>query len=103
MLDRYQAKANAELDRAVGWNKIKPDLIKLYTDNFTESELKDLNAFYASPLGKKVLDKMPRLTAQSAQMTQSKLQNAVDPVNKLLADMDKELGVKAPAEPAKKP
>ncbi|MDT4812241.1 hypothetical protein FQZ97_451980 [compost metagenome] len=103
VLDRYQAKANTELDRAVGWDKIKPDLIKLYTDNFTESELKQLNTFYASPLGKKVLERMPRLTAQSAQLTQSKLQNAVDPVNKLLADMDKELGVKAPAAPAKKP
>ncbi|MBF3011739.1 DUF2059 domain-containing protein, partial [Pseudomonas aeruginosa] len=26
---------------------------QLYTTNFTESELKDLNAFYQSPLGKK--------------------------------------------------
>lgn len=100
VLDRYQAKANAELDRAVGWDKIKPDLIKLYTDNFSESELKQLNDFYASPLGQKVLQKMPRLTAESAQLTQGKLQGAVDPVNKLLADMDKELGVKAPAAPA---
>ncbi|UUC48627.1 DUF2059 domain-containing protein [Pseudomonas citronellolis] len=98
VLDRYQAKANAELDRAVGWEKIKPELVKLYTDNFTESELKQLNDFYASPLGQKVLQKMPRLTAQSAQLTQAKLQTAVDPVNKLLADMDKELGVKAPAK-----
>ncbi|KAF1071260.1 MAG: hypothetical protein GAK45_00561 [Pseudomonas citronellolis] len=104
VLDRYQAKANAELDRAVGWDKIKPDLIKLYTDNFSESELKQLNDLYASPLGKKVLEKMPRLTAQSAQLTQAKLQTAVDPVNQLMGEMDKELGVKAPAAaPAKKP
>lgn len=46
---------------------------------------------------------MPRLTAESAQLTQAKLQTAVEPVNKLMADMDKELGVKAPAAPAKKP
>ena len=57
VLERYQAKANAELDRAIGWDKIKPELIRLYTTNFTESELKDLNAFYQSPLGKKVLEK----------------------------------------------
>lgn len=99
--ERYQAKANAELDRAIGWDKIKPELIKLYTTNFTESELKDLNAFYQSPLGKKVLEKMPRLTAESAQLTQAKLQGAVEPVNKLMADMDKELGVAAPAQKKK--
>ncbi|HHL2407181.1 TPA: DUF2059 domain-containing protein [Pseudomonas aeruginosa] len=101
VLERYQAKANAELDRAIGWDKIKPELIKLYTTNFTESELKDLNAFYQSPLGKKVLENMPRLTAESAQLTQAKLQGAVEPVNKLMADMDKELGVAAPAQKKK--
>ncbi len=53
VLERYQAKANAELDRAIGWDKIKPELIRLYTTNFTESELKDLNAFYQSPLGRR--------------------------------------------------
>lgn len=25
VLERYQAKANAELDRAIGWDKIKPE------------------------------------------------------------------------------
>jgi hypothetical protein len=87
VLETYQAKANAALDQAIGWNKLKPDMVKLYTTNFSESELKDLVAFYQSPLGKKVLEKMPQLTQQSAQMTQAKLESAVPVVNKLLADM----------------
>nr|WP_298165967.1 DUF2059 domain-containing protein [uncultured Pseudomonas sp.] len=96
LLERYQAKANVALDNAVGWDKIKPDMVKLYTSNFNEQELKDLIAFYESPLGQKVLLKMPALTAQSAQLTQSKLEKAVPEVNKLLTDMNDELGVKQP-------
>ncbi|WP_420831598.1 DUF2059 domain-containing protein [Phytopseudomonas seleniipraecipitans] len=96
VLETYQAKANAELDKAVGWDKLKPDMVKLYTSNFSEQELKDLIAFYQSPLGQKVLQKMPALTAQSAQITQTKLETAVPSVNKLLADMSSELGVKKP-------
>ncbi|MGH8353335.1 MAG: DUF2059 domain-containing protein [Pseudomonas sp.] len=96
LLESYQAKANAALDKAVSWDKLKPEMVKLYTDNFSESELKDLIAFYQSPLGKKVLEKMPTLTAQSAQMTQAKLETAVPEVNKLLADMAKELEPKKP-------
>jgi hypothetical protein len=46
VLDSYQAKANAALDQAIGWPKLKPDMVKLYTTNFSESELKDLVAFY---------------------------------------------------------
>ncbi|WP_297845606.1 DUF2059 domain-containing protein [Pseudomonas sp.] len=107
LLETYQAKANAALDQSIGWDKLKPDMIKLYTANFTESELKDLVAFYQSPLGKKVLTKMPELTQQSAQLTQGKLEAAVPVVNKLLADMTNELdpGKNAvpPPAPAKKP
>ncbi len=76
-----------------GWDKLKPDMVKLYTSNFDEKELKELIRFYESPLGQKVLQKMPMLTAQSAQITQGKLETAVPEVNKLLADMSNELGL----------
>lgn len=107
LLETYQAKANAALDQSIGWDKLKPDMVKLYTANFTEQELKDLVAFYQSPLGKKVLTKMPELTQQSAQLTQGKLEAAVPVVNKLLADMTNELDPSkhavAPPAPVKKP
>ena len=99
LLETYQAKANAALETAVGWDKIKPDLVKLYTSNFSESELKGLIEFYQSPLGKKVMEKMPALSAESAQMTQGRLEKAVPEVNKLLAEMMEKV---APAA-AKKP
>ncbi len=108
-LESYTAKANAALDNAVGWNKLKPDLVKLYTSNFTESELKDMIAFYQSPTGKKMLEKMPQLSGEAARVTQARLEPAVPVVNKLLDDMTAELSPKsaAPAkkaaEPAKKP
>ncbi len=96
LLEAYQAKANAALDQAVGWDKLKPDMVKLYTSNFNEQELKELIDFYQSPLGQKVLQKMPTLTAQAAQLTQGKLQAAVPKVNKMLADMTAELEPKKP-------
>lgn len=95
-LERYQAKANAQITKAVGWDKIKPDMVKLYTSNFTEQELKDLIKFYQSPLGKKVMLKMPELTARSAQLTQKRIEGAVPQVNKLLKDMTTELAAKKP-------
>lgn len=92
VLESYQAKANAVLDQSISWNKVKPDLIKLYTTNFTEQELQQLIKFYESPVGKKVMQTMPKLTAESAQLTQGKLEPAVPQVNKLLEDMTKQLG-----------
>ncbi|MFF7708777.1 DUF2059 domain-containing protein [Pseudomonas sp. NPDC007930] len=97
LLESYQAKANAALESAIGWNKVKPDLVKLYTENFTEAELKDLVKFYKSPLGQKVLQQMPQVTQQSAMLTQQKLEPAVPVVNKLLEDMTNEIAPPAPA------
>ena len=91
LLERYQSKADAALDKAIGWEQVKPDLIKLYTETFTEQELSQLNDFYESALGKKMLTKLPELNARSAQVTQAKLQSAVLQVNKLLAEMTAEL------------
>jgi len=96
LLERYQAQANAALDRAIGWEKLKPDLVLLYTEHFSESELEQLIEFYQSPLGKKMLGKLPELNLRSAQLTQLKLEAAVPEVNKLLADMTAELDNQKP-------
>lgn len=96
LLETYQAQANTALQQAVGWDKLKPDMITLYTRNFNEQEMKELIRFYESPVGKKVLEKMPTLTAQSAQLTQSKLEVALPKVNQLLAEMTAKLTPKTP-------
>ena len=96
LLESYQAKADAALDKAVGWDKLKPDMISLYTRHFNEQEMRELIAFYESPLGKKVVDSMPQLTAQSAQLTQARLEAAVPEVNQLLAEMSGKLQPKQP-------
>lgn len=99
LLESYQAKANAELNRAIGWDKLEPDMVKLYTTTFTEAELKELMAFYQSPVGRKVLEKMPLLAGQSVQISQQRLQSAVPEVNKLLEQMSVELGGKPVQQP----
>lgn len=91
LLESYQARANAALDRAIGWDKLQPGVLKLYTDAFSESEISQLTDFYRSPLGRKVMARMPALTMQSAQLAQRELGRAVPEVNQLLDDMQKEL------------
>ncbi len=91
-LERYLARANTALDRAIGWEKLKPELVRLYTRTFNESEMKELIEFYQSPLGQKVLTSMPALTAQSAQLTQAALEKVAPEVNWLLDEMQKDLG-----------
>ena len=46
-------------------NKIRPALVKVYTDTYTEEELDGILAFYKSPAGKAFLQKMPEVMQRS--------------------------------------
>lgn len=96
VLERYQAQADTALDKVVGEGKLDEALVALYTDAFSEAELKELLAFYQTPVGRKVLEQMPQLMAHSAQLTQARLQQAVPEVDRLLGAMTSEL---KPAKP----
>lgn len=91
ILERYQAQAAAAIEKAVGRDRLQPELISLYTDAFSEAELQEVLAFYQTPVGRKVLEQMPQLMAHAGQLTQERLQQAVPEVNRLLGEMSAEL------------
>jgi hypothetical protein len=54
------------LTKYMTWDAMAPELTKLYLANYTEGELKELAAFYKSPVGQKTLTKMPELMQETA-------------------------------------
>lgn len=46
-------------------SKAKPELVKIYTDTYTEEEIDGILAFYKSPAGKALLQKMPQVMQRS--------------------------------------
>jgi uncharacterized protein len=56
------------------WEKLKPDYVKLYIELFTEAELREMRAFYQTPLGQKMLATAPLMGARSAEISQRHLQ-----------------------------
>src|SRR5437879_1667067 len=43
------------------WETLMPEFVKAYKEAFTESEIRELIAFYQTPVGQKMLVKMPEL------------------------------------------
>lgn len=96
LVERYQARAKVALDKTLAWDKLKPEMVGMYTGVFSEQELKDLITFYRSPLGTKMLDNLPLITMESARLTQAQVQQVAPQVNKLLTDMSAELAASKP-------
>lgn len=58
-------------DLAPRFDEIGNQLANLYATSFTEQELKDLLAFYKSPLGKKLLIEQPKIADASLKFAQN--------------------------------
>lgn len=64
------AAINTWFDTEVRWADIKPRMVDLYLQEFTEQELKELLAFYQTPVGRKAIVKIPVVMRQGAAIGQ---------------------------------
>lgn len=69
---------------ALNWGVMKEDMITLYASEFSPSEINEMNTFYKTPVGQKVVDKLPKLAGKGAEISmkavekeQPKLQAAI--------------------------
>ncbi len=70
-LKKYEDIFRSFVAQHTSWDALKPDLIRLYTDNFTEKEIVDLIRFYSSPTGKKSIELSPHLMNQTSLLVQN--------------------------------
>jgi hypothetical protein len=92
-LKAYLDKTQAEFS----WEKMKPFMVSLYSEVFSDQEIDDMIAFYKTPTGQAVMAKTPLIFEKSMQHFQGRM-------NGLLAELQKTLRDElAKAAPAKSP
>jgi len=70
----YQSEMKAFFAKYMSWASLKNDMVNLYMAEFTEPELKELAAFYQTPVGKKTVQRMPVLMTKGAELGQRRVQ-----------------------------
>jgi len=56
------------LSKHLSFAALKDDLVQIYMDEFTESELRQISAFYKTSAGKKIIEKGPILIQKGMQL-----------------------------------
>ncbi|GLC25934.1 DUF2059 domain-containing protein [Roseisolibacter agri] len=59
------------------WKVLEPEFMRVYLEVFTEPEVRELIVFYETPLGQKMLTKLPALMAKSNELSTRRLQAAM--------------------------
>jgi len=93
-------------NKYLGYKNIKNDFVDIYTAEFTEKELKEITAFYQSPVGKKTIGKMPALMNKGAQLGMSKVKSHMNELRDMIqaeARKNAEASAAAESKNTKKP
>jgi len=105
-----QLKANPELapyedvfktwlDKVWTESDMGQEFVRLYTASFTEDELKQVIAFYKTPVGQKALQKMPELMQQGMAYGQQEAQAHLPELREAIAARKLELEAKEQKNP----
>ena len=71
-------------EKYMGYESLKPELLRLYNENFTEQELKELNDFYRTDTGKKSIELMPYLVQQGSMIGVQRFQANQDELRRMI-------------------
>ena len=91
IIDKYMSKIFDVMKDEMSWDKKKEDYIQIYMSVYTEEEVQELITFYQSPIGQKMIEKMPMLIQQSMVISQKCLKNILPKIQELSQEMATEI------------
>jgi hypothetical protein len=75
----------------LNWEVMEPLYIKVYGDTFTQKEIDGMTAFYASPVGHAVIQKMPLVLANSMAEMQKRMGGLVPRIQQIAKETAEEI------------
>jgi uncharacterized protein len=88
-LQPAEATLKQFFSKYMSWQALREDYIKIYMEEFTEKELKDMLSFFKTDTGKKMASKQTILMMKGAQLGQSKVQEHMGELQEMLQKLDK--------------
>jgi hypothetical protein len=85
-LSEHEDLLTSFLEKNIGWTGMKDNLIVMYMDAFTEQELNDINAFYSTPDGQKLIQRLPELIQQRDRLAMRRIQENIGELQQAIAD-----------------
>ena len=85
-LQEHEDLLTSFLEKNIGWAGMKDNLITMYMKAFTEQELNEINTFYSSPGGQKLIQRLPELIQQRDRLAMQRMQENVGELQQAIAD-----------------
>lgn len=87
-LDNFSNKVSSMMNEELSVDKLRPIYVVMYRETFTQEEVDGMIAFYQSPIGQSMLNKMPR----AMQGINNELNRRMGPVMERMKQAAQDLG-----------
>lgn len=91
IIDDMQSKTLAVLKQELNWDVLEPMYLKIYAESFTQEEIDGILAFYATPAGQALIQKMPSVMQKSTEEMQKRMASLMQKLQKIQQDAQTEL------------
>jgi hypothetical protein len=71
-------------NKHIGWTALKDEITDMYMRKFTEKELEEINGFYITPAGQKVITVLPELVQERNQLAMMRLQQNIGELQQIV-------------------
>ena len=62
------------MTKHASWEVMKPDLVQVYREFFTEADMRAMIEFYETDFGRRMMAKMPALMARTSELSARRVQ-----------------------------
>lgn len=74
MLAPYEDLFREFMTKHASWEVMKPDLVQVYREFFTEADMRAMIEFYETDFGRRMMAKMPALMARTSELSARRVQ-----------------------------
>jgi uncharacterized protein len=96
-IDDFQKRVFQLIESQMGWKSLEPEYVDIYAKNFTDEQLDVILAFYKSPTGVALVEKLPTLTTQGMQIAQNRMVALQPQLKQMLEDFAKSAAASSPS------
>lgn len=87
VIDDFRDQVTAVMMEELDWTKIEPVVIDAYAHTFSQREVDAMTAFYRTPEGGAILEKMPQLTVQTSLLMQQRMRDLLPRLQVMQGEM----------------
>ena len=87
IVDQFRTDMVSAIKDQLAWSNVEPEIVSVYVKTFSQKEINDMTAFYSSPSGQSISNKLPLVSRQMAADVRERMLPLIQKMQQAQRDM----------------